>query len=614
MTLSLGLRHGLSWAAQVDILKMMRTIFGSDGIPLSKNNFIKKLNAVQESDINYHVYCDVCNSYLGKRDKREKHCGVSKKVFVVGDCEVSELDKFKRQYIPRVYCDVYDGDVYKKVSAENGILSSPLNMSCNFFTGGVAYGKSTTVKTLWPIYLTINELPYEERQKYLILARVYAGAKDPSENWSLQPFVSEANKMSQNGFAWAYDGKPVVSLVIPLAFVADSVVRYQMLNGQTFHAKKEFLLDQVSYVPFLTDKPVRIRSKESHLLNVEESKKQQHHNDESLRHYRDNVVVDYMHAILRLVKKHMELINQPARKHFWLPSSAKSAMVDIISAVDLVISQIQSNTSVIRELRPLSDLVMWKASEWRSWLLIWYTLVCYGKATFLMLRKEVSHYHITYAMELFQNYICLFQKYFFDENMVYIAHLLTHISEGVFNFGPVWGHNSFLYESKNRRILALSESPYFLSYQIARKFVVFQSLPSLCNELGRSKKVMTFCDAVMNYKKLLKVSRSSDGNCVLLGTPVCHTLQENEFAVHLTQIIALPMNAYTTRKKGSLVKSMALTKKNDSFAFLEDGRCVQIVSIVKSPVINTVLLGVKYVKLSRKPLHQNDLYKFDTVK
>ena len=67
----------------------------------------------------------------------------------------------------------------------------------------MVFGPSSD-KTIWPIYLTINELPYEERSKYLILAGLYVGPKDPNLKVFLTPFVNEANKLSDEGVQWVH--------------------------------------------------------------------------------------------------------------------------------------------------------------------------------------------------------------------------------------------------------------------------------------------------------------------------------------------------------------------------------------------------------------------------
>ncbi|XP_052129439.1 uncharacterized protein LOC127750864 [Frankliniella occidentalis] len=356
MTLTLGLRHGLTWVAQVDILKMMATIFKSASIPTTKHMYKERLNVEDEKDIKNHVFCHRCNAYLGIKHEKitsmycetcnknisvkvSSNCFVSLSIesqlqkFLKDDYFVSSLLKyrFERTSQPGLYSDIYDGKVYKSFSAEGGILSSPFNFSFTFFTDGVAYGKSSN-KTIWPIYLTVNEIPYHERIKYFILAGVYAGPKDPKELYFMKPFVDALNVLSSTGINWIYNGEEVTSIVIPICCVADSVARCQLLNyhnyagryGCTFCYKMtEYITKTGSRYPFITDETPEPRTKESYkedllCLGWQRNLIDRAHrgvkgacNLTFLNHFSmfDSLVVDYMHCmLLGIVKKHTELI------------------------------------------------------------------------------------------------------------------------------------------------------------------------------------------------------------------------------------------------------------------------------------------------------------------
>ena len=67
--------------------------------------------------------------------------------------------RFQRHIIPDVIQDVYDGEGHKKHAA---FLANPANIVsfvCN--TDGAALFSSTV--EMWPVWLSINELPRHER-------------------------------------------------------------------------------------------------------------------------------------------------------------------------------------------------------------------------------------------------------------------------------------------------------------------------------------------------------------------------------------------------------------------------------------------------------------------
>ncbi|KAK3917745.1 SPbeta prophage-derived putative integrase/recombinase [Frankliniella fusca] len=612
MTLSLGLRHGLTWAAQVDILKMFTSIFCNKKIPLSKPTFLKMLNAVNRSDIEYRVYCKNYNTFMGRREEWERFCGVCNKSYEDQDdgefveyctdcnnplqerqvkgklkscpneiCEKnvkssvtdnllvsvsieSQLQKFvkdekfvnnvtqyrfKHQYIEGVYSDIYDGAVYKKYFLNDGVLSSQYNFSYNFFVDGIAYSKSGH-KTIWPIYLTINELPYEERKNYYILAAVYCGDQEPKEQWFFPAFVAQANKLSVNGFKWSHRGENVTSRVIPLCLIADSGARSHLINMQSYSAvygctfcyiQSQKILGAQRFLMKANQAPAPERSLDSYKFDLAEVEKRKGEVQEKNRVFRgvkgncvlgsllyfsviDSCPVDYFHCLLiGVTKRHMELLLMPRNKSFWNNMRREDAMTNLIASIDDGIKKIQSTTSVIRGLRPLKDIANWKASEFRSWLLF-YCVVCLkgflkekhlellamlSKAASFLLQKTVIHYHIETAFRLFKLYSFYFQETFGDQNVSYNIHLLSHIPKGVLSFGPLWTHNSFSYESKNSLILQLCKSPHHVPLQVARKFLTYQSLPIVCSELARCKETVLFSEKLLNYKHLVKYDRAN---------------------------------------------------------------------------------------------------------
>lgn len=162
------------------------------------------------------------------------------------------------------------------------------------------------------------------------------------------------------------------------------------------------------------------------------------------------MVPDYMHAVLLgVVRYHMELLFTSVGKKYYIGLAAK------IAAVNERLSKIQPPRSITRTPKSLNDRSLWRASEWRFWL-IFYCVPClegilkpkYVKhigmlsaAINILLNKSVIHDDIITAHNLITKYVYLFEKYFGASSMVYNVHLLTHLAEGVRNWGPLWTYN-----------------------------------------------------------------------------------------------------------------------------------------------------------------------------
>ncbi|XP_070526247.1 uncharacterized protein [Cardiocondyla obscurior] len=260
MCLVLGVRHNFSWETQLDILRMVNSIHDKEDLPETKYKYFQHIEKEKES-ISYHIYCPTCEVYIGEKSCLPEcvqcsYCADNVDVSkpsnfflsislksqlkkLVSDSRVASLllnPRFNRKKKHSdAFEDIYDGEQYKKYCVPGEILSSSYNFSYTFFTDGVPTGKSTG-KSLWPIYVTINEFPFKDCSRYMLLVGLYVGPKDPNQMVFLQPFVKEANKLSSKGFSWNHEGKEIISKVIPLCAVTDSVARCQLLNMQSFHA------------------------------------------------------------------------------------------------------------------------------------------------------------------------------------------------------------------------------------------------------------------------------------------------------------------------------------------------------------------------------------------
>ena len=99
------------------------------------------------------------------------------------------------------YSDIYDGKVYKSLTTNDGLLSSPDSISILINSDGVPVFKSSKV-SIWPVYLMINELPLIERRKNenyynIIFAGLWFGDKKPLMLSFLRPTFESLSKLEE---------------------------------------------------------------------------------------------------------------------------------------------------------------------------------------------------------------------------------------------------------------------------------------------------------------------------------------------------------------------------------------------------------------------------------
>lgn len=96
-------------------------------------------------------------------------------------------------------CDITDGEVYKQLktrmaNCKNIVVSMTLNTD-----GLVPFNSSTS--TMWPVLLSINELPFAERKlpKNILLAGLWFAKKKPVMGVYLKPVIEMLRSLETTG-------------------------------------------------------------------------------------------------------------------------------------------------------------------------------------------------------------------------------------------------------------------------------------------------------------------------------------------------------------------------------------------------------------------------------
>jgi len=152
MCLTVGLRHNLTWQAQVDILKMINAIYEDERIPNTKYMYFNHIDKSGDY-LKYHIFCPECERYLDNTNDLSEsvncNCGhvitvYSSNYFVSIDLEsqfkillknTSIVDslltyRFNRSKINDTALeDIYDGAEYKKYF-DKAVLVNPDILLC----------------------------------------------------------------------------------------------------------------------------------------------------------------------------------------------------------------------------------------------------------------------------------------------------------------------------------------------------------------------------------------------------------------------------------------------------------------------------------------------------
>ncbi|XP_011685630.1 PREDICTED: uncharacterized protein LOC105448639 [Wasmannia auropunctata] len=256
----------------------------------------------------------------------------------------------------------------------------------------------------------INELPINIRSKNMILIGLWIDACKPDMNIFLQPFINQANNLSSNGISWKLsDNVTITSLVMLLLCSVDSMARSAILNMKQCNGKSgcTFYEHPTEGVSVQTKSASRILWKYTVSTDIPLNR-----TDASIR--RDMIIVcnakngkdvngiwepsclmnlhyfdlgdgfdsEYMHScLLGVQRQYMEILLTSFGKDYYVGSPQK------MNIINMRLMSIQTPKCITRTPRSLKDIRLWKASEWRSWAIL-YLLVCLRG---ILSEKYVNH-------------------------------------------------------------------------------------------------------------------------------------------------------------------------------------------------------------------------------
>ncbi|XP_011697573.1 PREDICTED: uncharacterized protein LOC105455731 [Wasmannia auropunctata] len=310
----------------------------------------------------------------------------------------------------------------------------------------------------------INELPENLRTKNILIAGLWVQKSEPQMEVFLQPFVDQANKLATTGFSWKLDNKVIQSKVYPLLCCVDSVARCAMLNmkqyngrfGCTFCEHPTVNVEGVIKYPISTNIPqsrTDASIKRDMILAYQAGERQDINGVwgpsplMNLQYYdlADGMVADYMHSVLLgVARQYTEIILTSVNEEFYVGSPSKLAVINSR------LLRISPPTSISRTPRDLNERKLWKASEWRSWLIL-YSLVClqevlpnkylrhllFVAGINILLQTSITLDMLKCAEKFLITFVVLFQQYFKEKAMTFNIHLILHLCEGVRNWGPL---------------------------------------------------------------------------------------------------------------------------------------------------------------------------------
>ncbi|XP_058806329.1 uncharacterized protein LOC131672849 [Phymastichus coffea] len=502
-------KYHIPTTGMVDLFKMLNMFVDKKVFPDNRYQLDMLFNP--EKGREYHAVCPVCKVYLGifKKGQRLMFCEVCdmnvnlkdplfRDYFVILDVvsEIQDLIESNEDFYIDVvsrrnkevsvnFKDFFDGQRYKQF-----LVSLSDDRKENYITLTLNSDGSPTFKSskcsIWPIQILINELPLHVRSEKTIVCALWFGRDKPNMTYFLRPFVEKMNELSENGIPCKLrnEMKNIHSYV--LCCCVDTVARAPMqgfvqFNGyfgcswclhpgasvrhNTGYSMKYIILDEHPERRTADDTLQLIRRSVEANAPIY-----------GVKNATPLLLLNSFNIIYGFVPCPMHCVDRGVGNQFcnyWFASSNEPYTVpkSEIKRINQLLSNFKVPTQLIRLSRSLSDRAFWKAAEWLNWILFysapilklisedfpeferymnhWFIFV---EAYYILLQTEITVTELKRADSLLKQFVFQTELLYGRDAMTYNVHQLLHLAQSVADWGPLYVHSGYVFESGNGKI------------------------------------------------------------------------------------------------------------------------------------------------------------------
>ncbi len=392
----------------------------------------------------------------------------------------------------KILCDIWDGSALSPLCVPGRFFSDKNHLAFSLSTDGVPLFKSSKL-TLWPVYLTILNLPANIRMnsENVILCGLWVGPTKPEMDLLLNPVTKCLRQLFTSGLEIETPSGAVTVRAKLVTGIFDlpakaAVLCAKQFNGEfgcsvCLHQGKRLPNNSRIYLPDDTYKERTHSEVIEAALEAERTKVsvQGVYGHSPLSNTMDlvnSIPVDYMHCVLEGVTRWL--------LKSWFNSKNHMAPFYIGRHVKQIDRELLKQRPPSEFSRPplsiQSHLRYWKASELRYWLLFyslplllnhlpslyWHHYALLVCAIHIMLSDSITSTQVDAAEQMLADFYHLMPQLYGESSCTHNCHLLSHLGKYVRLWGPLWTHSAFGFESKNGHLKHLFHGKTDIVHQI----------------------------------------------------------------------------------------------------------------------------------------------------
>ncbi len=143
--------------------------------------------------------------------------------------------------------------------------------------------------------------------------------------------------------------------------------------------------------------------------------------------------------------------------------------------------------------------------------------------------ENITRDQISESEALLIDFVKDMEVFYGEANMSYNVHLCLHLPRSVVNWGPLWAHSAFVFESYNAELLDMIKSTQGVALQIVKTFWLQKALPFYGQTIMKdaSNECKEIFESLTRPKKLKHVTRTRD--ITALDRPKVRLLRRDDY-------------------------------------------------------------------------------------
>lgn len=462
--------------------------------------------------------------------------------------------------------DIHDGRAMMDLMSSGNFLSVPEHTGLILCTDGVPVFKSSK-GSIWPVYLMVTSIPPEHRFKVdnMIVASLWFGPTKPNMYCLLNPILESIVAIRDKGILVQSHSHSVHYLRPKLIMaVFDLPARAAATNMKQFNGEHGCL--------YCLDKgQIHNRARiyppnDSHTLRTNDNMRKMALEADATKkvkfgikgssvlsnhlHIPECIPIDYMHSVLEGVfKQLMKLWFGPSFRSE--PFSLRKHMPEI----NQLIKSIKPPNEVQRLPRSVDDISLYKASEYRAWLLFYvipilshflpadyiHHLSLLVSSLHILLSDKIKIFDLNIAYQMLSTFYQSAGQLYNDNIYTANLHSLEHTVSVVQLWGPLWSYSMFSFENLNGYLGRTFHGTQKIVCQMSFNIQLRQILPDKLQELSKTEllEAQSYLHNILDNHHRSNMHKFTE-NCYAIGKLTLHTLTAEEQKVISECGIILP--------------------------------------------------------------------------